>query len=208
MTRRTLALTGLIVSLLAGACGSSSFRYVTSKKTGTYFKVPANWKVFDQKTINQAIRASGNEPPPEVLFAAAFDASPKPALANFPQEDPPPHQPTGIARVFVLDDTQHDLVSLAALRNMLVAVDDGVAQSKINVLGQVDLAPPGGLHGQRLVFEVKPDTGPKYIVDQSALIDAKAKQVWVFAVGCESSCYMAQRSKIDKVVSSWTVKKR
>ena len=114
----------------------------------------------------------------------------------------------GIARVQALDDTQHDLVSLAALRNMIVHVDDGVAQSKVSVLGQIDLTPPGGLHGQRLVYEVTPDKGPKYIVDQSALIDASAKHVWVFAVGCDSACYTAQRSKIDKVVSSWTVKKR
>ena len=28
------------------------------------------------------------------------------------------------------------------------------------------------------------------------------------AVGCETDCYKSQRKQIDKVVSSWTVKKR
>ena len=208
MTRRALALTGLVLSLVAGACGSPNFRYVTSKKTGTYFKVPTDWKVFDQKTITEAVKAGGGQLSPDLKFAAAFDASSKPTLAAFPQEDPPPRQPMGIARVFTLSDDQRDIVSLQALRNMFVDVDGGVTQQKVGVLGVIDLAPPGGLHGQRIVYEVQPDKGGKYIVDQSTLLDDKARQVWVFAIGCESSCYMTQRSKIDKVVSSWTVKKR
>jgi len=208
MARRSLALAGLIVSLVAGACGSSHFRYVTSKKTGTYFKVPAEWKVFDQKTLVDAVKASGGNASPNLLFASAFDASSKPTLTNvFPQADPPPSQPTGIARVFALSDADRDAVSLQALRNMLVDVDGGVSAQKVNVLGLTDLAPPGGLHGQRIIYEVQGDNG-KFIVDQSTLLDDKARQVWVFAVGCQSACYTSQRSKIDKVVSSWTVKKR
>src|SRR4051794_13332049 len=209
MTRRRLALSGIVVSLIIGvsACGSSGFHYVTNRKTGTYFKVPTDWKVFDQKAITAKLKANGVEADQAVLFATAFDAAPHPALEHFLQSDPPPAQPTGVAQVRVLNDSERDVVSLRALRNLIYNVDDGVAQSTVNVLGQADLDPPSGLHGQRIVYEVQADSG-KYIVDQSTLLDGKAQKVWVFAVSCQSACYLDQRSKIDKVVSSWTVKKR
>jgi hypothetical protein len=209
MTRRGLTLSVIVLSLVVGlgACGSSGFRYVTNRKTGTYFKVPTEWKVFDQKAISAKLKANGVDPDQAVLFATAFDASPKPALEHFLQADPPPAQPAGVAQVRALSDSERDVVSLRALRNLIYNVDDGVAQSTVNVLAQGDLDPPSGLHGQRIVYEVQADAG-KYIIDQSTLLDPKAQRVWVFAVSCQSACYMDQRSKIDKVVSSWTVKKR
>ena len=207
MLRRALVVSGLLVGLVAGACGSSGFHYVTNRKTGTYFKVPNGWKVFDQKDVAAGLKAAGEDPNESLLFAAAFDAAPKPALEHFLQLDPPSVQPAGIVQVLALNDTERDVVSLKAMRNLLVNVDNGVAQSQVNVLGQLDLNPQGGLRGQRIVYEVAQSTG-KYIVDQSTLVDEKTQKLWVFAVGCETDCYKSQRKQIDKVVSSWTVKKR
>lgn len=207
MFRRALVVTGLLVSVLAGACGSSGFRYVTNKKTGTYFKVPTGWKVFNQQDVAAGLKAAGAEANDSLLFAAAFDAAPKPALEHFLQLDPPSSQVSGIVQVLALTDSERDVVSLKAMRNLLVNVDSGVAQSQVNVLGQLDLNPPGGLHGQRIVYEVAQQNG-NYIVDQSTLVDEKTQRLWVFAVGCETNCYKDQRKEIDQVVSSWTVKKR
>ena len=208
MSRRVFVVAAaLVVALAAGGCGSSGFRYVTNRKTGTYFKVPSNWKVFDQKEVAAGLKASGGDANDSLLFASAFDADRKPALAHFLQVDPPSAQPSGMVQVVALTDNERDIVSLKAMRNLLVPVDDGVAQSQVNVLGQIDLNPPGGLRGQRTVYEVAQASG-NYVVDQSTLVDDKTQKLWLFAVGCESNCYKAQRKQIDKVVSSWTVKKR
>ena len=207
MFRRAAVVTALLFGLLASACSSSNYRYVTNRKTGTYFKVPTGWTVFNQKDVSDGLKAAGSDTTDALLFASAFDAAPKPALEHFLQLDPPSSQPSGIVQVLALTDSERDVVSLKAMRNLLVNVDSGVAQSQVNVLGQLDLNPPGGLHGQRIVYEVTQPTG-KYIVDQSTLVDSKTQELWVFAVGCETNCYKDQRKKIDQVVSSWTVKKR
>ncbi|MDQ1397638.1 MAG: hypothetical protein QOG64_2897, partial [Acidimicrobiaceae bacterium] len=211
MPRRLLVPVALVVAALtvAGtACSGSGYRYVTSRKAGVYFKVPTEWKVFDRNDLSSGLKANGSPGIDDAtLFAAGFDSAPKPSISHVTPLDAGADHPTGIARVKLLAPSERDAVSFQSLRNMLLSVDDGEQQSKVKVLGQVDLVPKGGYRGQRIVFEVAREDGSTFVVDQTTMVDQATERLFVLAVACASSCYESNRKVVDKVVTSWTVKK-
>ena len=115
--------------------------------------------------------------------------------------------PTGLVAVKQLSGEERDVVSFQTLRNLLLAVDQGAQDNKVKVLGQADLAPKGGLRGQRYVYQVLKDEGGSFIIDQTALVDSKTERLFMLAVACEAGCYADNRKTVDKVVTSWTVTK-
>jgi len=188
-----------------GACTGSGYRYVTSRKTGVYLKVPTDWRVFDKSAIVDGLKSNGNVVDDATLFIAAFDGAPKPSVLH--AADPASAHPTGLVRVKQLTGEERDLVSFQALRNLIFSVDDGIQQDKVKVLGQADLTPSAGLRGQRYVYEVAQDGSASFVVDQTVLVDNATSRLFVLAVTCEATCYQNNRKDIDKVVTSWTVKK-
>jgi hypothetical protein len=205
MARRGVTL--LLAVVLAGlaACTGSGYHYVTSKKTGLYLKVPTGWRVFDKNAIVNGLKNNGTVVDDQTLFIAAFDGASKPSVLH--AADPAAASPTGLVRVKQLTGQERDVVSFQALRNLIFSVDDGVQQDKVKVLGQADLTPASGLRGQRYVYEVAQDTGASFVVDQTVLVDNATSRLFVLAVTCEATCYQNNRKDIDKVVTSWTVKK-
>lgn len=212
MPRRLLvpvALAAAVWMVAAGACSGSGYQYVTSRKAGVYFKVPADWKVFDRNAMSNGLKATGAPGLDDTttLFAAGFDSGPRPSISHVVPLDPGGTHPSGVARVKVLDPSERDTFSFQAMRNMLLDVDAGAQQSKVKLLGQVDLAPKGGYRGQRIVYQVAPDGAATFVVDQTTIVDQGTQRVFVLAVACSSSCYDANRKVVDTVVKSWTVKK-
>jgi len=205
MARRGVGL--LLAVMLAGlaACTGSGYHYVTSRKTGVYLKVPTDWRVFDKSAIVNGLKSNGSVVDDQTLFIAAFDGAPKPSVLH--AADPASTHPTGLVRVKQLTADERDLVSFQALRNLIFSVDDGIQQDKVKVLGQADLTPSAGLRGQRYVYEVTQDGSANFVVDQTVLVDNATSRLFVLAVTCESTCYQNNRKDIDKVVTSWTVKK-
>src|SRR3954447_6352779 len=205
MARRGVGL--VLAVMLAGlaACTGSGYHYVTSRKTGVYLKVPTDWRVFDKAALVDRLQSNGNVGDDATLFIAAFDGAPKPSVLH--AADPASAHPTGLVRVKQLTGEERDLVSFQALRNLIFSVDDGIQQDKVKVLGQADLTPSAGLRGQRYVYEVAQDGSASFVVDQTVLVDNATSRLFVLAVTCEATCYQNNRKDIDKVVTSWTVKK-
>lgn len=205
MARRGVALLVAVVMAGMAACSGSGYRYVTSKKTGVYLKVPTGWRVFDKNAIVNGLKSNGTVVDDQTLFIAAFDGDRKPSVLH--AADPASSSPTGLVRVKQLTGEERDVVSFQALRNLIFSVDDGVQQDKVKVLGQADLTPGSGMRGQRYVYQVAQDNGASFVVDQTVLVDNATSRLFVLAVTCEATCYQNNRKDIDKVVTSWTVKK-
>ena len=194
------------------ACTGSGYQYVKngSNGSGTYFKVPNAWRVYDE---NAFIRSRHLSPTKAKAAKAdswtiAFDASSKPSLKHF--NELATKEPFGIAEVRKLDAQERDSFSLMAMRNYFVPVDD-LAQNGGDVvpLRLDDFTREGGFHGLRFTFEVTLPTDQESVtVDQVSIIDAGTKEIHFLAVSCSSSCYDRKKDTINKIVDSWTVKER
>jgi hypothetical protein len=194
------------------ACTGSGYQYVKngSNGSGTYFKVPNAWRVYDE---NAFIRSRHLSPTKAKAAKAdswtiAFDASSRPTLKHFNQLAT--KEPFGIAEVRKLAPEERDSFSLMAMRNYFVPVDD-IAQSGGDVvpLRLDDFTRDGGFHGLRFTFELSLPTDKETVtIDQVSIVDAGTKEVHFLAVSCSSSCYDRKKDTINKIVDSWTVKER
>lgn len=203
--RRTLASTALLVALVLvlAACGSGN-QYVTSKSTGTFLKVPEDWKVFERDEVLAQPGPLTGTAHKDDDFIARFDADPKPSLQHsFLDGD----FPFGMVRVRSLGLEEHDAYSLATLRNEIIPVDQLLAQDpdSVLVLDEPELITKNGLRGSRLEYSVQIAGGLSFTVSQVGLVDTPTRQVWFLLVGCSTKCYQQHKSEIRRVVDSWTV---
>jgi hypothetical protein len=199
-------------TLALSACTGSSYHYVKngSNGSGTYFKVPDAWHIYDENAFIKSRHLSPTEAKAAKAdtWTVAFDGSSKPTLSHFNQLAT--KQPFGIAEVRKLGTQERDSFSLMAMRNYFVQVDELLqVGSNVQALRLDDFTRDGGFHGQRFTFEFSaPSSNESVTVDQVAIIDAGTKEVHFLAVSCSSSCYERKKDTINKVVDSWTVKER
>jgi hypothetical protein len=203
-----LALLGLFA---LSAC-SSGYHYVKngSNGSGTYFKLPESWRIYDQDAFVKSRHLSPTEAKNAKAssWTVAFDGSSRPTLRHF--DAPAPKAPFGIAEVRTLGTQERDSFSLMSMRNYFVPVDD-LLQSGVDVqpLRLDDFTRGGGFRGQRFTFEFTvPSSGQSVTVDQVAIVDAGTTRIHFLAVSCSSTCYTHEKDTINRVVDSWTVKER
>jgi len=199
--------------LVLTACTGSGYHYVknsTDEGSGTYFKVPDAWRIYDENAFVRSRHLSPTQAKDAKAngWAVAFDASPRPSLKHY--ENVAPKEPFGIAEVRTLDRQERDEFSLMAMRNYFVPVDD-LAQSGVDItpLRLEEFTRDGGFHGQRFTFEFTiPSSNESVTVDQVAVIDASTKEIHFLAISCSAQCYERKKDTINTVVDSWTVKER
>jgi hypothetical protein len=199
-------------ALALTACSGSGYQYVKngSDGSGTYFKVPDAWRIYNESAFIKSRHLSPTKAKAARAdsWTVAFDASSKPSLKHF--NELATKQPFGIAEVRKLDPDERDAFSLMAMRNYFVPVDD-LAQNGIDVtpLRLDEFTRDGGFHGQRFTFEFTvPSSNESVAVDQVAIIDAGTKEVHFLAITCSSRCYEHKKDTINTVMDSWTVKER
>jgi hypothetical protein len=203
-----LAVAVCALAAASGACSleRSGYQYVRSPSTGTYLKVPDDWKVYGQREIDAAVAGSGEDAPLRKLpFISLFDGSKDPEL-DF---DPTGADPSGIVRVRDLDPDERDVTSFASAReDLFVSLNAGVESGDLRLLSASDVTQEAA-HGQRIVFALTdPTSGDEYVVDQTSLVDRRTSRLYLLAVGCRKACYDRNRDQIDAVATSLTIKER
>lgn len=218
--------------LLTGACSKSEFRYVSKSSLNTYLKVPASWKEFSHdELVGAEIDAAeqANQPPSliDVLvnrqfqWRIAFDGDPRPsvhhtlALASAPVVE---------VSVRSLDANEHDQVSLAALRNVIVNYDEmkqqaqdaeagrtvgimGASSADFRPIDEQELNLADGVHGVRLRYVLRPnDSSPFYAFDQTALVDAKSARLYVLLIRSGEGEFLRNNKLFSQIAASFTIK--
>jgi len=222
----------LLALVLTTACGDSEFRYVSNGEIGTYLKVPANWKEYTQDDLVDAeigAARQANQPPSliDVLinrqfqWRAAYDGDPKPSVEhtlNLAEE------PVVEISVRTLDREEHDQVSLAALRNVIVNYDEMKAEAQSNLTGrgvgvsgeptttfrpidEEELHYDGGIRGVRLRYVLRPNpSSPFYAFDQTTLVDSKAQRLYVLLIRSGEAQFLRDNRLFTEIAKSFTVK--
>ena len=233
MRRRWPALGAVLLALVvAGACSNSEFRYVSNGDIGTYLKVPAEWEVYDHDDLVGAevdAARQANQPSSliDVLvnrqfqWRMAFDGDPKPSVEHTLSLA---EEPVVEVSVRALDQDEHDQVSLAALRNVIVNYDEMKAEAQSNLTGrgvgvsgqststfrpidEEELHLPDGVRGVRLRYVLRPDpSSPFYAFDQTTLVDSKAERLYVLLIRSGEAQFLRDNQLFTEIAKSFTVK--
>jgi hypothetical protein len=222
----------LLVLALTGACAKSEFRYVSNSSINTYLKVPAGWKVYNHDELVGAeldAARQANQPPSlidalvnrQFQWRMAFDSDPRPSVDHTLSLAT---EPVVEVSVRALERTEHDQVSLAALRNVVVnydemkqqAVDEaanrsvglgGDATSNFRPIDEEELNLPNGVHGVRLRYVLRPNsTSPFYAFDQTTLVDNKAERLYVLIIRSGEGEFLRNNKLFTEIAKSFTVK--
>ena len=221
-----------LLVVVAGACSKSEFRYVSNSSIDTYLKVPADWKEFKHDDLVGAeldAARQANQPTSliDVLvnrqfqWRVAFDADPRPSVEHALSLA---EEPVVEVSVRALGPEEHEQVSLAALRNVIVNYDEMKQQAKddlagrsVGIAGQStsnlrpidedELHYDGGVRGVRLRFVLRPNpNGPSYAFDQTTLVDAKPQRLYVLLIRSGEPQFLRNNQLFTEIAKSFTVK--
>jgi hypothetical protein len=194
--------------VLLGACSGSGYHYVKSSEDRTYFKVPDEWKLYDEDqvlaTLGKSLSPRQREVQLETAWHVAFDAADKPAL-NRHFLDPRARKPVGLASVEELDFDTSDQLSIQSLRNFYFEIDAALDNGSADVQLYEPLEVDGGFHGIHLIADIEDAQGRVLTFDQTSLLDQSTSKLYTLLVACSADCYEEHQDKIDRVVDSWTV---
>jgi hypothetical protein len=222
----------LAVALLSGACSKPEFRYVSNSSLNTYLKVPNGWKQYTHdELIGAEIDAARQANQPSSLIDAlvnrqyqwreAFDSDPAPSIDHTLTLAT---DPVVEVSVRALDQAEHDQVSLAALRNVIVNYDemkqqaqDDAAAKSVGIAGatsanfrpidEEELNLANGVHGVRLRYVLRPDSSsPFYAFDQTSLVDSKAQRLYVLLIRSGEAEFLRNNGLFTTIAKSFTVK--
>jgi hypothetical protein len=216
-TWRLACAAAVALSVLAAGCSRSGYEYVSSSNRNAYFKIPANWHFFDKRDLlvasGQSLSGATNQQFPWLI---GYDSSPDPSVQHVIDLAQPTSYPVVMAQVEQLPNQVRDQFSISSLRNWVYPVDRLIqANAGEMVAYKDDLVTTGGLHGLRMTFDVTLGgnssvvAGNKVIrATQTAYVDPKTNQLYLFIIRCESHCYRDNKTLIDQIANSWTVKEQ
>jgi hypothetical protein len=222
----------LLALVVAGACSKSEFRYVSNGEIGTYLKVPADWKEYTQDDlvgaeIDAARQANRPTSLIDVLvnrqfqWRAAYDGDPQPSVEHTLSLA---EEPVVEVSVRALDQDEHDQVSLAALRNVIVNYDEMKAEAQSDLAGrgvgvgtestttfrpidEEELHYKDGVRGVRLRYVLRPDpASPFYAFDQTTLVDSKSERLYVLLIRSGEAQFLRHNQLFTEIAKSFTVK--
>lgn len=202
--RLLVALSGVCV--FAASCSGSGYQYVRQPQYDTMFKLPEEWTVFeDEEVLAQSglVSFQLNPQADSTLWVRGFEGAAAAEQMGAPAES---ENPLGFTSIRVLlDREERESFSLLSLRNEafpIVQLEQEGAQ--IEILDETELL-ENGLHGVRVIFDIKSSTGPHLSFNKTTLVDPSTRVVFAFLIGCRSDCYEENRDVIDEIVSSYSV---
>jgi hypothetical protein len=223
----------LLALVLATSCGESKFRYVSNSAINTYLKVPAEWREYKQDDLVQAeIDAARQANQPSSLidvlinrqfqWRMAFDGDPQPSVEHTLTLA---EEPVVEVSVRALDQDEHEQVSLASLRNVIINYDEMKADAQSGLGGGSGMGVTGestktfrpideeelhyddGVRGIRLRYVLRPNaSSPFYAFDQTTLVDSKAQRLYVLLIRSGEAQFLRHNQLFTEIAKSFTVK--
>jgi len=221
--RRVIAAAVLIMATMAmlTGCGKPEFTYVANKDEQTYFKVPSNWHLVDQKPVDDFI--GGVNPDSQAAqnakskyWSVAYDASDEPTanhmLSNFPTTEPVIY-----SMIYHVPQALQGSVSMDFLRDFVFPVTEsrrsyleqqGGGLPGFELLDDEVLTPDKGIHGIRVVYNYELGLETVHTFDFTAYVNNDATVVYLLLIRCTARCYRDRAEQLDSIATSFTVRSK
>jgi hypothetical protein len=203
----------LVVTACAGDDGTVHLR---NTDLGATVKIPVSWTIFEQDQVQPNSITPGLQIPSPVRWFVGVDADPDPSAANIVRAYTAEH-PQGFFEVFELDENDRSLMSILAVRNMIVPIDqlrEQFLQEPLVMLAYDDRVEEDGMRGLEMVVQVQESEvkengdlklipGSYFQLNQVAWWDPKVERLYLGALMCSIDCYARNATDIESTMDSW-----
>ena len=196
MWARAAPLVLMAAAVLLAACGRSGYQYVDNDDETVFIKIPADWDVVSEGTVNFTVTPDEDiQPIPGELvlpWRAEFDAAPddQRGSLNYVQghvEIQPVDRriQATLPLSFFFPEVSSDIAVVEDVRRYLVTVGD--------------------VSGERIRWKQVTESGTEFVRDRLVLRNSINSVVYRVDVVCSLGCYQANANSIEEIMSTFTV---
>jgi len=196
----------LLLGVTVAGCGAPQYTYVANSSANTYFKVPYGWHEISASALKKITGSSSG------VWTVAYQAGSRPNASDFLSFDS--SQPFVFAEIGTLSSTGMNELSYDSLRDFFLPVtstarstasSEGFPFTGFSQIRDQVLTPGQGVHGVRETFDYT-DNGVTDTFDEIALTNPDQTEVYFLVLHCTSSCYSSDKTEINDVMSSFTIR--
>jgi hypothetical protein len=216
MRRRVPFLIALSIVSVACAGADDGFRYMVNEDLEAAVRLPSDWTVFSQDQVQPKSITPGFQIASPVRWFVAVDADPEPSASHVVRDFTADH-PQGFFEVFQLDENDRAQMSILAVRNMVVPIDqlrDKFLQEPVVIVGYDDRIEADGMRGLDMIAQVQESEvkdngelalipGSYFQLNQKAWWDPKVERLYLGALMCSIDCYAENAAEIEATMDSW-----
>jgi hypothetical protein len=196
----------VLLGVAVTGCGAPQYTYVANSGASTYFKVPYGWHKISASALKAVTGSSSG------VWTVAYQAGSQPSANDFLSFGT--SQPFVFAEIGTLSSTGMNELSYDALRDFFLPVtstawstasSQGFPFTGFSQIRDQVLTPGQGVHGVRETFNYT-DNGVTDTFDEIALTNPDQTEVYFLVLHCTSSCYSSDKTEINDVMSSFTIR--
>jgi hypothetical protein len=196
----------LLLGVTVAGCGAPQYTYVANSHANTYFKVPYGWHQIGASALKKVTGSSSG------VWTVAYQGGSRPSAGDFLAFDT--SQPFVFAEIGTLSATGMNELSYDSLRDFFLPVtstarstasSEGFPFTGFSQIRDQVLTPGQGVHGVRETFDYT-DGGVTDTFDEIALTNPDQTEVYFLVLHCTSSCYSSDKTEINDVMSSFTIR--
>jgi hypothetical protein len=196
----------LLLGVAVAGCGAPQYTYVANSGADTYFKVPHGWHQISAASLKKVTGSSSG------VWTVAYQAGSRPSASDLLAFDT--SQPFVFSEIGTLSSTGMNELSYDSLRDFFLPVtstarstasSEGFPYTGFSQIRDQVLTPGQGVHGVRETFDYT-DKGVTDTFDEIALTNPDQTKVYFLVLHCTSSCYSSDKTEINDVMSSFTIR--
>jgi hypothetical protein len=196
----------LLLGVTVTGCGAPQYTYVANSSANTYFKVPYGWHEIGAAALKKVTGSSSG------VWTVAYQGGSQSSAEDFLSFDT--SQPFVFAEIGTLSATGMNELSYDSLRDFFLPVtstarstasSEGFPFTGFSQIRDQVLTPGQGVHGVRETFDYT-DNGVTDTFDEIALTNPDQTKVYFLVLHCTSSCYSSDKTEINDVMSSFTIR--
>jgi hypothetical protein len=196
----------LLLGVAVAGCGAPQYTYVANSGADTYFKVPFGWHQISAASLKKVTGSSSG------VWTVAYQAGSRPSASDLLSFDT--SQPFVFSEIGTLSATGMNELSYDSLRDFFLPVtstarstasSEGLPYTGFSQIRDQVLTPGQGVHGVRETFDYT-DKGVTDTFDEIALTNPDQTKVYFIVLHCTSSCFSSDKTEINDVMSSFTIR--
>jgi hypothetical protein len=173
----------LLASALVSGCSPAQYTYVSDSGNSTYFKVPHYWGQVSSTDLCHQLESYSQTSTCPAYWTTAYEGQ-RPAAAS------------GFLDAFLpVSESSRE-----------TEAEEGFPLTNFKSLLDEPVSLNGGYHGVREVFDYTEAGAPANTFDEVVLTNGNNSDIYMLLLHCTASCYAQDKTTINDVMSSFTVR--
>lgn len=203
----------LLASALVSGCSPAQYTYVSDSGNSTYFKVPHYWGQVSSTNLCQQLESYSQTDTCPAFWTTAYEGQRPAAASGFLDFDL--NKPFIYAQVTPYQSTTDAALTDQTLEDSFLPVSESSRETEsaegfpltgFKSLLDEPVSLSGGYHGVREVFDYTEAGAPANTFDEVVLTNGKDSDIYMLLLHCTASCYAQQKTTINDIMSSFTVR--